>query len=252
MSSISQVEVPAAHIASSNGVGNLTPRKPRNAWVGFALKHALADILPPYASKYLSDGLAGDVTAAGSLVCAAPNEYRGYVAVAAYCIGTPYEAYREILSGAWSHDYGSVVQAAKGNGVSIRRMMRAARFPHPFTGQVKLYRGTCGIARWKAQQGMSWTIDPDVAGWFALRFAGDDRQPLVLVASIDASEIVFYDNDRSEQEVVFSGSVSATVEGDPASWRAAMIRREQRTRRDHEAFLNRCVVESSSSGQLLP
>ncbi len=217
MSSISQIEVPAVQVAGSHGVGNLTPRKLRDAWAGFALKRGLAQALPACAREYLDDGLEGDPKAAGALVIAAPNEYRGYVAVAAYCIGTPYEAYRKILSRAWLHDYGSVAQAAKDNRLSIRRMMKAARFPHPFTGQVKVYRGTSGIARWKAQQGMSWTIDPDVAAWFAFRYASDDRKPLVLTASADASDIIFYDNDRSEQEVILSRPVLAAVEGNPAS-----------------------------------
>ena len=237
MSIVSQVVVRAVQAAGSHGAEDQIRRKPRNRFSGFLLKHALADNLPPYASKYLNDGLAGDVDAASSLVTAAPNAYRGYIAVAAFFGGTPYAAYREILSAAWSHDYGCVVQAARKHRVSIRRMMRAGCFPHPFTGRVKVYRGTSGIARWKAQQGLSWTIDPDVAAWFALWHASQDRKPLVLTASVDASEFIFYDNERKEQEVIFSRPVHAVVEGDLASWRAATIRKEQQTRRDLEAYM---------------
>ena len=214
----------------------------------FFLKRALEQSLPDYAKEYLDAGLQGDVDAAGSLIFAAPNEYRGHIGVAAYFSGTPYAAYREILSRAWSHDHGSVAQAARVHRVSIRRMMRSGRFPHPFTGQVKVYRGTSGIARWKAQQGLSWTTDPDVAAWFALQYAHTDRKPLVLSAICDASDIVFYDNGRREQEVVLARPVRAVVEGDAASWQAAMIRRELQTRRDNEALLSRTLVETNSSG----
>jgi len=214
----------------------------------YYLKRGLAQELPSYANEYLDDGLAGDVEAAGALVCAAPNRYRGYIAVAAYLRGTPYEAYREILSNAWSLDYASVAQAARDYRLSIRRMMRAGRFPHPFTGLVKVYRGTSGIGRWKAQQGISWTIDPDVAGWFACRYASEDRKPLVVSASVDASDILFYDNGRDEQEVILSRPVVAVVEGDFASWFAAMTRKELQNRTSLEAFLSQCSAETISPG----
>jgi hypothetical protein len=68
---------------------------------------------------------------------------------------------------------------------------------------LKIYRG--GTTDWEARspKGASWTLDVELARWFAWRNAYDGAEPVVWEATIkDLSRIVAFWNDRSEQEVL--------------------------------------------------
>ena len=64
-------------------------------------------------------------------------------------------------------------------------------------GYIKVYRGYHSN---RGQRGISWTLSLDKAEWFANRFQQDN--PIVVEALVHIDNIVFYTNNRNEQEVV--------------------------------------------------
>jgi hypothetical protein len=67
------------------------------------------DELPPYALEFMDQTFTQhDQKAATSLVLAAPNEWRGQIALCAYWLGIPNPAYRAIVRGVWDHDHGQL------------------------------------------------------------------------------------------------------------------------------------------------
>src|SRR5258706_1784430 len=66
-----------------------------------------------------------DAKAAGNLVFAAPNDWRGLIALCAYWIGLPNPAYREIIDSVWNHDHHHLLKAARGGAPMVRRMFSA-------------------------------------------------------------------------------------------------------------------------------
>jgi hypothetical protein len=72
---------------------------------------------------------------------------------------------------------------------------------------VTIYRGANGatleLAFVIAMSGIAWTLDRDVAAWFAGRFMSiNESVPIVLSTTIPRSSMLFYDNDREEQEII--------------------------------------------------
>jgi len=144
------------------------PRKIINGTLAGDLYSKLESMLPDYASRHLEGAISGDLSEAEDICVAAPNEWRGMIAMAAYYAGTPNPAYQEIIRAVWNHDHASLLSEACGNGGTrlIRRMFIAAKFEHPFTGPVTIYRGTSGASPKCASKGLSWMISRDVACWF--------------------------------------------------------------------------------------
>jgi hypothetical protein len=73
--------------------------------------------------------------------------------------------------------------------------------PLPEGDPLTVYRGVAGDGTWRKVRGLSWTLDPDLACWFACR-REDLVNPAVMVATIRRSSVWFYSNGRDEQEVV--------------------------------------------------
>lgn len=65
--------------------------------------------------------------------------------------------------------------------------------------EVLVYRG---FSEKGAERGISWTLDKEVAMWFANRW--NQKQPGVAVAKVDRSQIVCYYEGRSEKEVILN------------------------------------------------
>lgn len=82
-----------------------------------------------------------------------------------------------------------------------RERLRAAgnRLPNP--GPFTLYRGVAGRAPSRRVRGLSWTSSFDRAKWFAQRWPelGD---PAVYRAIVAEEDVLFYTNDRNEEEYV--------------------------------------------------
>lgn len=66
-------------------------------------------------------------------------------------------------------------------------------------GYIKVYRGYHSN---RGQKGISWTLSLEQAEWFANRFQQDD--PIIVEALVHMDDIVFYTNNRNEQEVVIN------------------------------------------------
>lgn len=195
----------------------------RNPIEGSSIREWLADELPPYARRHFADAFRGDETAAGMLCSAAPNEWRGWIALAAFHSGVPNPAYHELLRSVWNHDHAQLLSAVGNRGGLIRRMMAAGQFDHPFTAPVTIWRGVerGGV---RAVAGLSWTIDRDVAAFFALRFPTGRGKPLVFVADVLPEDIVFWDDSRNEGEVIPRRTPELRRDPDPETWQAARDR----------------------------
>jgi hypothetical protein len=189
-----------------------------------ALAAALRTQLPDFAVCALDEALAGRNP--GGCVVAAPNHFRGWIAVLFYLRHrtgqSSVEAFREVLSGAWECDHGTVIAAARGRR-NLRSMFKEARFPLPaeLPRTVQIWRGTSGIPEDEARRGASWTLRRPTACWFAMRFADLHGKPLVLTATVRRRALLYFSNGREEQEVVCFEAEDAAVDGDPEDWKAA-------------------------------
>jgi hypothetical protein len=204
-------------------------RKATDPIRGYRLLGALGDLLPDRVKPYLVPGIGGDLDAALTLAMMA-DEWRGYVALAAYLTGTPLPAYREILRFIWSRSHASLLDAVERDCRVVRRMLRSARFEHRLSGNFPVYRGVRGCGAGMAAKGLSWTLNRDVACWFAHRPGLPKSAPLVVTATIDASDIVYHSDTRDEAEVVLRRQVRADLDPEPATWQTAAKRQERRIR----------------------
>jgi hypothetical protein len=184
---------------------------------GVFLRTWLEIKLPPYAKRYLDTAFAGDDDAALGLCVSAPNEYRGLIALTAYHTGVPNSGYRTIIRSVWNHDHFHLLAAAKHDRRLIRRMIKAAEFDHPFSGPVTIFRGASGMTARTASKGLSWTISRETACFFACRFVAT-LEPIVLKATVNASDIILWDDSRNEKEVVLRRDTPAQLAPEPETW----------------------------------
>jgi len=61
-------------------------------------------------------------------VVSAPNEWRGQIALAAYFLGLPNPAYRNIVEAVWDHDHPQLLGEAADQRINPRSIITAARF----------------------------------------------------------------------------------------------------------------------------
>jgi len=78
--------------------------------------------------------------------------------------------------------------------------LRAAGQPLPGEGPFVVYRGVAGIGRRRRAKGFSWTQSLDAACWFAVRF-DDFENPAVYTTTFNPEDVLYYVNDRDEQEL---------------------------------------------------
>jgi hypothetical protein len=86
--------------------------------------------------------------------------------------------------------------------------------------------------------GLAWTLDRDIACWFAYRRA--DRPgatPLVLTAEVPRRAVLLHHTERGEAEVVCFNVRNAVVDGDVADWLAAGERYERQKKADEVAWM---------------
>jgi hypothetical protein len=76
--------------------------------------------------------------------------------------------------------------------------------------QIEVWRGT---AYKRSVNGLSWTLDPEKAAWFARRFCWKSRVPLVAKGIEQRGDFLAYFGDRDEQEIVsMQVSIISTTE----------------------------------------
>jgi hypothetical protein len=159
-------------------------------------------IAEPWAARYVEPAFHGDFQAAFSLAGALSNARREDVAILMWQAKVDREAFRTFLGMVWEHDHHHIINAA-GTRRRLAAMFRYAAFPIPTTigDTVRVWRGTCALTLAQARTGYSWTLDRDVACWFAMRFTRNGRA-LVLVAEVLRDAISYHTNERAESEVV--------------------------------------------------
>jgi hypothetical protein len=89
--------------------------------------------------------------------------------------------------------------------IADRERLRAAGEPLPGAGPFTVYRGVAGHGRARRVRGLSWTASLERAKWFANRwFSGGLGlvDPAVFCLSIAAEDVLFYINNRQEEEFV--------------------------------------------------
>lgn len=198
----------------------------------------LSSILEPRAREYLQPALHGDESAALKLLIRASNSNRGHLAIAFWKAKVARPAYRKLLEAAWNHDHQHVTVAA-GNRRRLRAMFQYAQFPLPDLPEiVRAWRGTSGMTKAQASKGPSWTLDRNVACWFATRFAASYGSPLVLTADIRRSSILHYGNERDEHEIVVLDELKVSVDGNQIDWRCRFDDWENRKKQEEMVRLS--------------
>lgn len=191
-----------------------------------------------WSKKYVRPAFAGDVEAAGRLTISLAGHRRGTMAVAMWRAKVPRAAFREFFESVWNHDHRHVMAAA-GTRRRLQSIFRYADFPLPddLGNEVQVWRGTSALSFRKASAGFSWTLDRDVACWFAMRFSDRNGSPLVLSATVPKLDIALYTNERSEQEVVLLVPPTAAIDGDAIDWEFVFEQKERQIRADKAAGL---------------
>ena len=67
---------------------------------------------------------------------------------------------------------------------------------------VMVYRGVLAKDELKAETGVSWTTDINIAKMFALRFTELGGTAYILESEINKSDIIYFTNQRQESEVI--------------------------------------------------
>lgn len=250
---------------NQGGANNTVPLKTRrkksssfskkNTWkpwyatfVHNRLQQDLERYVEPWSVKYVAPAIAGDVEAAFSLYVSLRNEKRGEVAVAFWRAKVPVPAFAELLGAVWGHDHGFLMAAAKTRS-RLHSMFRYANYqiPEELPATVQVWRGTSGITANQASKGLSWSTDRDTACWFAMRFAANFGQPLVLSAVIERNSILFYDQGRGEGEVVLFDVHNAIIDGTPIDWRERANAKIAERQAEQEEWVKAHKTNSSSN-----
>jgi hypothetical protein len=72
-------------------------------------------------------------------------------------------------------------------------------------GEYTIYRGVCGTGRLRRVRGLSWSLNLDVACWFADRFSCIAGNPAVYVAKVRAEDVLWAsgtDTPNDEREII--------------------------------------------------
>ena len=80
-----------------------------------------------------------------------------------------------------------------------RDRLRAAGDPLPGSAPWTIYRGVAGHGKARRVRGYFWTGDQEGAAWFANRY-DDGPDPAVFRTTVHEPEILFYSNERQEEE----------------------------------------------------
>ena len=194
-------------------------------WQDFHLQ--ILDYADSWGQKYVAPALAGDVDAAFSLYVALTSKKRGNMAVAFWRAGAPREVFRRMLGAVWDHDHHELIAAA-GTRRRLRALFHYAQFDTSnLPDVVQVWRGASGLTAEQVESGYAWSLDRDVACWFAMRRTGTYGTPVVLTAHIPRKSVVFYTDERNEKEVVIFDMVDSFIDGTPDDWANRFIAHEE-------------------------
>lgn len=135
-----------------------------------------------------------------TLMAKLPNEYRGLEAKSIYkkrnVLGKQI-AYSALMT-AWDHDH-EVVRDAFGDDRTFVRALRQVSGPSKRKRSVRVWRG---VSRLEGALGAAWTMDRDLACWFAMRYFERDQTAFLFTCLLPPDQIVTEYNGRSEHEVI--------------------------------------------------
>lgn len=173
----------------------------------------------PWAAPLIAGALGGEPGEAGRLVSSVPSSIRGHVVHALFRARIPPREFGEALDLAWSLSHASVLDSV--NRGELRAMFRYSDFsiPSDFPPLVQAWRGFADVPLAEGKRGLSWTLNRDVACFFAMRFE-TRKQPLVITASVPRSAVLHYTNDRQEHEVILFDVRDAAADGNIEDWAA--------------------------------
>lgn len=175
-----------------------------------AQNEAVADavrLTPSFGQKHVGPAFAGDPEAVSSLMLSLHDHQRATMVRLLYRARIAPSAFRVALEDALgqTHQYNCVRILARG-WPNFVRWCRYADFPLPsdIPDRVTIYRGALGDdydqALVQAMMGSSWTLSREKAEWFASR--PGHLESVVVCATIPRGAIMFYSNEREEQEVI--------------------------------------------------
>ena len=211
------------------------------------IRDYLHSITPTWGTRHIDGTLAGCPDAALSLAVALHPEDRGELIVALFGAKIPVPAFKAALRSVWQNNHWRLMEAVFNNIQDEPRGPLSARFvahgrlremfsyadfsetwqhlPDRFT----VYRGTYGVDFEEACGGLSWTLDYDLACWFAVeysqRYCENPDQIRVIQCEVikDEDHIWLFTNEREEQEVVIEipyADERAEEVGDLSEWKA--------------------------------
>lgn len=138
---------------------------------------------------------------ASGLFNLAPHKSRGYLLLANVELLKQRGMYEQNL-------YGTYIHGPHLSPGRWRRLFEAAdRSKLAALGEalpdkpVTVYRGVSDAKHREWRRGLSWTLEPRVAAWFATRHAGQG-EPAVYSLRVEPESILVVTNERSEAEVV--------------------------------------------------
>jgi hypothetical protein len=117
------------------------------------------------------------------------------------------------------------------------------RPPADLPDVVRIWRGTSGVDADVAARGESWTLNRDVAAWFAMRRSGGSCSPLLLVTDVPRTSLLHYDDQRHEAEVVCMNVMRPAIDGTPEAWQSRFEIHER-----HILKEKRVMVSTRDSG----
>jgi hypothetical protein len=164
--------------------------------------------VPESGKQYMRPAFEGDRDAAFSLMCACHDHQRADIVTALWALRVPPETFKVALAFAMgqTHHY-SDVRAAAGSRARLVRWCRYAKFnlPSDLPEDVKIYRGVRDCSVKAALRGLSWTLEFDVAAWFATRWKASN--PLVISAIMRRPYLVYFDDAGGSEREVLPASV---------------------------------------------
>ena len=190
-------------------------------------KKMLAYYVEPRHLVLIEPAFSGDADAALALSYGHEKRQRGVITRICYEGGMPKVAFREVLGSSWDSSHEFVMNAASSHE-RLRLMFKYAEFPIPdeLPETIQVWRGVSGISAKNARQGFSWTTDRNVACWFAIRL-DDVGKPLVITAQIPKRDVLYYSNDRTENELLLlNPPKKATIDGSVEDWESGCLARD--------------------------
>jgi hypothetical protein len=116
------------------------------------------------------------------------------------------------ITGTRTNNHRDYPSLAKLIGRADRKMLRAAGDPLPGRGPWRLYRGVAGRGAARTVRGYFWTRHRGRAEWFANRDASL-AHPEVVQTEVNTRQVLFYSNERNEDEFVLKLGSNHPVRG---------------------------------------